>query len=177
MPKKVLKTLKIDPVVEASKVDAALEDYKNRDMTVVEIARKYSVCPATLTVWAKKADIPLRLRGRRKHEQPTARQMEIIKMASRLQLDEVGAHFGMHRQSVHRIVKRWRNWAQPSKPPFDPGDRLVWRGKHFTVIDSNRTDGTLVDERGTVYKNFAWNGGRVPRKIGVNPEYVKPNGA
>lgn len=152
---------------------AALADYQKRDMTTEEIAAKHGISTATLTVWAKKAGIPLRNRGRRRQERPTLHQMEIIKLASVYKYDQVGARFGMHKQSVHRIVKRWRNWASPRRAPFAPGDILLWRGKRFTVIDANHQDGTLVDERNVLYKNFAWNGGRIPKKIGVNPRYVK----
>jgi len=152
---------------------AALADYQKREMTTEEIGAKHGISTATITVWAKKAGIPLRNRGRRRQEQPNERQLEIIKLASVYKYDQVGARYGMHKQSIHRIVKRWRNWASPRRSPFAPGDILLWRGKRFTVIDANHQDGTLVDERSVVYKNFAWNGGRIPKKIGVNPRYVK----
>jgi transposase len=150
----------------------ALADYTQGDMTVQDIAKKHTISTATLTVWAKKAGLTLRQRGRRRQVMPTERQLEIIKLASVYRYDQVGARWGMHKQSVHRIVKRWRNWAQPKKSPFSPGDMLVWRGKKFTVIDANQHDGTLLDEKNVIWKNFAWNGGRVPKKIGVNPRYV-----
>jgi len=152
----------------------ALADYQKRELTTEEIAAKHSISSATLTVWAKKAGIALRNRGRKKQETPTARQMEIIKLASVYRYDQVGARFGMHKQSIHRIVKRWRNWAQPRKAPFEPGDILLWRGKRFIVIDANNHDGTLQDEKsGKRYVNFCWNGGRIPKKIGENPKYFK----
>ena len=150
----------------------ALADYQKREMTTVEIGALHGISTATLTVWAKKAGIALRNRGRKKQELPTPRQMEIIKLASVYKYDQVGARFGMHKQSVHRIVKRWRNFSSPRKAPFEPGDMLLWRGKKFTVIDANHQDGTLIDERGKTYKNFTWNGGRIPKKIGVNPRCI-----
>ena len=152
---------------------ATLADYQKREMTTEEIAAKHGISTATITVWAKKAGLTLRQRGRRRQERPTAHQMEIIKLASLYKYDQVGARFMMHKQSVHRIVKRWRNWASPRQAPFAPGDILLWRGKRFTVIDANHQDGTLIDERNVLYKNFAWNGGRIPKKIGVNARYVK----
>lgn len=157
---------------------AALADYqKERAMTTEEISVKHDISPATLTVWAKRAGIPLRNRGRKKQDLPTPRQMEIIKLASVYTYDQVGERFGMHKQSIHRIVKRWRNWASPRKPPFVPGDMLLHRGRKFTVVEANHQDGTLVDERGKVYKNFAWNGGRIPKKIGTNPRYIVASAA
>lgn len=154
---------------------AALTDYQNRSLTTEKIAEKHGISTATLTVWAKKAGLPLRKRGRKKQDKPTPLQMEIIKLASVYKYDQVGDRFGMHKQSIHRIVKRWRNWAEPRRSPFQPGDLLLWRGKRMIVIDANHTDGTLMDEKnGKIFKNFAWNGGRMPKKIGTNPRYAKP---
>ncbi len=153
----------------------ALTLYQQRDMTTEEIARLKDISTATLTVWAKKAGLPLRNRGRRRQERPTPMQLQIVKMASVYNYDEVGRKFGMHKQSIHRIVKRWRSWAEPRHAPFSPGDMLLWRGKKLTVVDANHHDGTLVDEHGKLYKNFSWNGGRIPKKIGVNPRYVLAN--
>jgi len=156
----------------------ALTDYQKREMTTEQIANKHGVSTATLTVWAKKAELPLRNRGRKRQKLPTPRQMEIVKLASLYTYDQVGERFGMHKQSIYRIVKRWRNWsslARSRKPPFAPGDLLLWRGKRFTVLDANQQEGTLIDERGKVFKNFSWNGGRIPKKVGVNPKYVLPS--
>jgi len=156
----------------------ALTDYQNRSMTTEEISVKHGISTATLTVWAKKAGLPLRNRGRKAQEMPTPRQLEIIKLAAVYKYDQVGAKFGMAKQSIHRIVKRWKHYAQPRTAPFLPGDLLLWRGKKMTVLDANHQDGTLRDSNGKIYKNFAWNGGRIPKKIGVNPRYVQAtNGA
>lgn len=154
---------------------AAMSDYQHRkDMTTEEIAVKHGVSTATLTVWATKMDLTLRKRGRKRRDQPSPRQLEIIKLASVYTYEQVGDKFGMAKQSIHRIVKRWKGWASPKQAPFQPGDMLLWRQKKFTVLEANVTEGTLQDSRGKIYKNFAWNGGRIPKKIGVNPRYVKP---
>lgn len=155
----------------------ALTDYQNRRLSTEAIAVKHSISTATLTVWAKKAGIPLRQRGRKPQENPTTRQKEILKLASVLSQAKVGERFGMHKQSIHRIVKRWRDWFQSKQAPFDPGDMVSWRGRRFTVLEANHEDGTLLDDDGKKYKNFTWNGGRMPKKIGVNPRYAKPKGA
>jgi hypothetical protein len=160
----------------AKVVVAALADYRKRELTTEEIAFKHGVSTASLTVWAKKAALPSRNRGRRRQDMPTARQQEIIRLASIYKYDQVGARFGMHKQSVHRIIKRWRDWALPQTPPFAPGDVIVWRSRIFTVLDANRQTGTLRDEYGKIFKIFPWNGGRYPKKIGVNPKYVRFSG-
>ena len=154
-------------------VASALADYRRRDLTVDEIAVKHGVSSATLTVWAKKTGLPLRNRGRKKQDVPNARQMEILKLAGMYSYESVGARFNMQKQSIHRIVKRWRNWAQPQKAPYEPGDIVVWRNRRFVVIDADRQSGTLQDDNGKRYVNFVWNGGRMPKKIGTNPKYFK----
>ncbi len=154
----------------------ALDEYENRKVTTQVIADKYGISTATLTVWAKKAGMKLRQRGRKKQDKPTPRQMEIIRLASVYRYEQVGERFGMKKQSIHRIVKRWRSWSGTltRKAPFDPGDLLLWRGKRLIVIDANHTDGTLREEKtGKTIVNFPWNGGRMPKKIGINPRYAK----
>jgi hypothetical protein len=146
---------------------AAMADYQKPDLTTEEIALKHGISSATLTVWAKKVGVPLRRRGRRKYEMPTPRQREILRLASVYRYDEVGKRFGVSKQCIHQTVQRWREWVQPRKPPFEKGDRLLWRGKKFTVLEANLTDGTLVDDGGKVYKNFVWGGGRMPKRIGT----------
>lgn len=160
----------------------ALADYQKRELTTEEIAQKHGISSATLTVWAKKTGLPLRNRGRKKQKNPTPRQLEIIKLAALYKYDQVGAKFGMHKQSIHRIVKRWRDWMQPRSAPFAPGDLLLWRGKKFTVLEANHSDGTLREYKkggkdGKVYKNFVWSGGRMPKKIGTNPHSLEASAA
>lgn len=155
----------------------ALEAYRERKLTTEEIALQFGISAATLTVWAKRAGMELRKRGRKKQERPTPRQLEIVRLSSLYKYEEVGRRFGMQKQSIHRIVKRWRSYANPRSAPFQPGDVLLWRNKRFTVIDANHTDGTLQDEHGKTYKNFVWNGGRMPKKIGVNQKYLKAQAA
>lgn len=157
------------------KVRQCLEDYQNPKLTTEEIAELRGVSAATLTVWAKKAGIKLRSRGRRTLLAPTTKHRQILEMAQHLRYDQIGRKFGMQKQAVHRIVKRWRGWQEPRTAPFAPGDIVSWKGKRLTVIDANAVDGTLEDEKGKIYKRFTWAGGTVPKKLGVNPKYLKPS--
>lgn len=87
----------------------ALTDYQSGKMTVCKIAKKYRVCPATLTVWAKRAKVPLRRRGRRRMAGPTSRQRAILGLAGIVNYDLIGKKFGITKQGVSRIVRRWRS--------------------------------------------------------------------
>jgi len=153
-------------------IAAALQDYRNPALTTSEVAEKYDISPSTLTVWARKRGVPLRTRGRWPQTAPTTQQMAIVKLAQRLTCEQVGARMGMHKQSVHRILKRWRSFGK-STPPFEPGDVVLWRNKRFTVMEAGPLAGTLRDKYGKLYKNFVWNGGFMPRKVGVDRTFGK----
>jgi len=86
----------------------ALADYQKREMTTDEIAAKHGISGATLTVWAKKARLPLRGRGRRQIQEITSRNKLIVELAETLTFEATGRSFGISRQRVWRIVKRWK---------------------------------------------------------------------
>jgi len=170
-----LKNIKADST-SPEEVELALTRYQEGSMTTDEIAKLANVCPATLTVWVKKAGMHLRQRGRRRLVEPTVRHLQILELAGHQRYDQIGANFGMRKQSIHRIIKRWRGWSSPVKAPFEPGDTIVWKGRKLTVIDANIKEGTLIDEKTQQrYVKFPWAGTTHPRKIGVSKEYqVKP---
>lgn len=85
-----------------------LADYQARERTTIEIATAYNVCPATLTVWAKQAGIPLRRRGRWTSDEPSPRNKRILELTQTLTYKETGRRFGISRQGVWRIVQRWK---------------------------------------------------------------------
>jgi len=161
-----------------SVVKAALSDYVNQpNLFTKDIAEKYGVSTATLTVWATNAGIALRSRGLHKLDVPTARQRQILELAAIYSYEKVGKRFGISKARVGAIVKRWKGWKVLIEPPFKPGDILLWRNKRkkerLTVIDAGITHGTLLDSKGRTLRAFTWNtGGRLPKKIGVDPKYV-----
>jgi len=166
-----LKNIKADST-SPEEVELALTRYQEGSMTTDEIAKLANVCPATLTVWVKKAGMHLRQRGRRRLVQPTPLHLKILELAGHQRYDQIGETYGMRKQSIHRIIKRWRGWNQSSKAPFEPGDVISWKGRRLTVIDANAKEGTLVDEKNQQrYTKFPWAGTSHPRKIGVSKEY------
>jgi len=152
----------------AAVVRQALADYKDSKLTSEEIAGLHGVSTATLTVWAKKAGLRLRTRGRRTMMTPTARHLKILELAGHLRYAQIAHIFGMHKQQVHQIVKRWRNWKRPLGAPFKPGDIIAWKGKRLTVLEAGQTEGTLRDEEGGIYRHFTWAGPVALKKIGVS---------
>ena len=90
-----------------------LSDYQNLALKTTDIAAKHCINMSKITLWAKEAGLTLRHRGRWFQPVPTARQAEIMKLATVLTYQQIADRLGMHKQSVHRIVKRWRE-RQPS---------------------------------------------------------------
>ena len=158
----------------ASTIKSALKDYADRSLTTEEISERYGICQATLTAWVKRSGMKLRSRGRRKLEEPTPQQRKIIELARHQTYARVGARFGKHKQSVHRLLKRWSNWNPPTTPPYQPGDVVLWHGKELTVVSSAVDSGHLVDEKtGETYRNFTWPGRRLPKRVGFSKKYAK----
>lgn len=154
-------------------VQEALADYVRNDTTTKELARRYKVSAATLTVWAQNANIPLRVRGRRKQDEPTERQRQILEMCETSTQEEAGRRFGMFKQSVQRLCKRWKNYSKPKKPPFEPGDVIKWKGRKLTVVAASLHTGTLVDSKDRMMFQFRWNQrGYMPKKAGRNEKYA-----
>jgi len=155
-------------------VSAALQDYLRGVMYTKEIAKKYGVSPSTITAWATTAGVKLRSRGRHKHDEPTVRQKKMIEMAQVLKYDEIGRRFGVSKQAVHRVLKRWKVFVKPKRAPFVPGDVIQWCGSKFTVHTAGLDGGTIVDKQGKLVRCVIWNsGGRTPKKVGFDERYAR----
>jgi len=154
----------------------ALKDYVNcPTMSATNIAEKHGVSPSTLTVWAKRARIRLRGRGRQSLRQPSARTREILELAESLTLEDVGKRFGMKKQRVSKIVKRWKDWKKPAKAPFVVDDVVRWKGGYYKVLEAGPLWGKVVDQNGQIAHNFYWNlGGEMAVKVDPSLWNTKP---
>lgn len=150
-------------------VAEALALYVKNELTTKAIADQFGISASTLTAWAQHAKLPLRSRGRRTQLEPNARQKAILEMAEYATYEQVGQQFGCEKQAVHRMVKRWKDWTKPKRPPFEPGDQIKWRGKTYKVLAASQNYGTLIDQKGDTLHQFRWNqGGRLPTKVPVS---------
>lgn len=149
----------------------ALKDYANTERPTKDIAEQYGVSASTLTVWAKKQGIQLRGRGRACQRQPDARTCEILEAAESLVLEDVGNMFGMSKQRVSKILRRWKGWKKPKDTPFEPGEQIVWKDQVFTVIQGGPIFGKVQNDKGEVIHNFYWtmNGYQAVRKSDYKP--------
>lgn len=134
----------------------ALKDYVQTDRPTKEIAAKHGVSASTLTVWAKKQGIALRGRGRERQRQPNARTRQILELADTLVLEDVGARFGLSKQRVSKILRRWKGWKKPKETPFESGDAIMWKNQRFEVIEGGPLFGKVKNAKNEVIHNFYW---------------------
>lgn len=87
-----------------------LRDFVNRKQTTNVIAKRHGISPSTLTARAKKAGLPLRKRGRWHLTEPSPQQKQILQMVESNTYAQVGVRFGVSKQRVSQLVRRWKNW-------------------------------------------------------------------
>lgn len=107
-------------------VKEALTHYADKEMTTDEIARKFRISTATLTYWAKKSGFPVRGRGRRRNEQPTLRQQQMILEAQNGTYESVAKKYGLTKAYIGSLMTRWHGrrpkrggGAATACPPYD----------------------------------------------------------
>jgi hypothetical protein len=72
-------------------------------------------------ITAKKAGMPMRGRGRTRLREPTQRQRALLTEAWKLSYYAAGLKFGITKQGVGMLVKRWRTWAEKKLGPRQRG--------------------------------------------------------
>jgi predicted DNA-binding protein YlxM (UPF0122 family) len=93
-----------------SSTPPALAEYRDfPERPVKLIASKHGLAPATLLHQARKANLARRKRGRRHHLEPTAVQLKMIEMYGKGRGYLIAQEFGVSRQRVHQILKRWQH--------------------------------------------------------------------
>jgi transposase len=137
--------MKSDPRLREQVVDTY---GKSTTAVVGDVAEQFRVSRASVLRW-KAGEGVFRPRGRKYHLQPTAQQIEILRLAESMSYSMIADRLGMTKQAVGKVVKRWRGWqAQP--PSFAPGDVISFRGKAYTVLEAGPLAGTVQDANGRV---------------------------
>jgi hypothetical protein len=112
----------------------AMKIYRENNATSKQIAKMFSVSPSTLTVWAKSLGVTLRSRGRRRLKEPTSLQKQILRQAWHHTYETVGRSFGMKKQSIGRLAKRWWAWAEK-----EFGRRRISQGRKVELVSTPYT--------------------------------------
>ncbi len=135
---------------------AAVEDYRNK-LPLKVIAAKHGFTPATISIWAKAAQITRRSRGIQRTTVPSERDRLIIRRARELPINQVAKEFRKSRARVWSIRTYWRRagWVEPL--PWQVGDTVEWAGQPLKVVridDEKR--GAVRTAAGALIDPFAW---------------------
>jgi len=84
-----------------------LSDYQTCENTIPQLAKKHHISRYTIMAWRRKAALLRRTRGQRRQAQPSPRTRRIADLAKIYKYEVVGEMFGITKQAVCRIVKRW----------------------------------------------------------------------
>jgi hypothetical protein len=87
-----------------------LLEFVNSPVPTTEIAARYGISPATLTVRAKRAGLPLRKRGRHLSKEPTPLQRKILALAAVHGCQVAALRFNLSKQRVNKLQHRWNAW-------------------------------------------------------------------
>ena len=88
-------------------LDAAIDDYLNSDLKVVEIARKHHVSVAMLSAWVEASGVPRRSRGRIALASPSEHSQRILDYAVAHGFSKAAQQFNISKQAVSSLAKRW----------------------------------------------------------------------
>lgn len=127
-----------NPAASASGIPLSpeLKEFLDGKETTRAIAQRYNISPATLTVRAKRAGVPLRGRGRWRRSQPTPVQKEIIALAKTQSYKLVGSRFGLSKQRVHQLIRRWDDRPFSKNQNKKTGNPLRVRVITFRIEES-----------------------------------------
>ena len=113
-----------------AKLAAAIDDYLNSDLKVVEIARKHHVSVPMLSDWIEASGVPRRSRGRVPLANPSGHSQRILDYAATHQFSKAAQEFNISKQAVSSLAKRWA---------VTPPNRLTQATRNCTNLrDKNR---------------------------------------
>jgi transposase len=143
----------------------AMKLYLESNATSKQIAENFGVSPSTLTVWVKNLDVALRDRGRRRLEEPTSVQKQILRQVWHQTYETVARSFGKKKQSIGRLVKHWWTWAE-----HEFGPRRISQGPKSESVRTPHTAAPKPDVRSVVvsFRLTAWQTDRVREILSVS---------
>jgi len=92
-------------------VNSLLTLYRVSEQTTDELARCYGIHASLVTYLAKRAGIPLRGQGVRPRLAPSHKAQVLLLEAWTTTYAEAATRFGVSKQHVGHLVKRWKAWA------------------------------------------------------------------
>lgn len=117
---------------KSRRLSPELLEYRDSAEPTRLIAARYCVSPSTLTVRARKAGLALRNRGRWKRTEPTTVQKKIIAMARTYGCRHTALRFGITKQRISFLMRRWKNWPDRLDGSRSTGAQVIT----FQISDS-----------------------------------------
>jgi transposase-like protein len=147
------------PSVSDKVVAQALRDYAKNNESTAAIAHRVGVAKSTISTWASRARLSRRSPGRRSATEPGPIHKEILrKRADNITMEVIARQMGMTKQNVHRICKRWKDFAPPPTSPFKEGDKIKQGRDLYLVIKAGPFSGVVRSLRtGVLINAFRWN--------------------
>lgn len=117
--------------------ETVMDEYRSGRFTNITLARSHSVSPSTISHWARNANLKQKPRGRRCLDKPSITHQEIIQLSAHLTLAKIAERFGVSRQRVHQILKRW-NHLRPPPPPMAKVNSNPAPGRRVRALKDRR---------------------------------------
>ena len=93
-------------------VEELLYLYAQRDVPIRFIAEQCGVSLPLVCTTAKQAGVPMRGRGRTRLLEPSQKHHAMLAEAWNSSYHAAGLKFGVTRQAIWTLAKRWRTWAE-----------------------------------------------------------------
>ncbi len=93
-------------------VEELLYLYAQRDVPIRVIAEQCGVSLPLVCTTAKQAGVPMRGRGRTRLLEPSQKHHAMLPEAWNSSYHAAGLKFGVTRQAIWTLAKRWRTWAE-----------------------------------------------------------------
>lgn len=144
--------VKTPPAVRA----AAVENYKEK-LPLKIIAEKYGFTPATISNWAKLANVDRRPRGIQVTDTPSDRDRAIIRRAREVPINQVAKEYRMTRARVWAIRNFWKKRGWIEEMSWKTGDTIEYAGARLKVLRvDNEKRGAVKTSDGSIIDPFFW---------------------
>ena len=99
------------------KKNLLIEEYKTGEFNQGDLARRHGVATATVSNWLHKAGVATGKRGRKAYKSPTQLQQLMLLDAWTETYKVAAGRYGVSKQCLHHLAKRWKSWAEQEFGP------------------------------------------------------------
>ena len=126
-------------------------------MTVKAVAETYGRSEATISAWAKKRHVKVDWLRRYHGPLPTDWERAIMRVSGELGPTETSSKFGLTRQRVHQILRKYNEAGWREAPGWETGEKVSWGGNELVIAAVYDADtGAVWDCDGTLHDPVHW---------------------